>query len=352
MGLKEEHHRLLLLVMMNVVESSSHICKPASPWAVHCSEPEVVLLQPEVDFPAGANLPDSKSQFVKKYIGRSLIRNEVTTGLKDISGKISPTLLKSLESPNWKVRMESVDAVNKILEEANKRIQAIGIGELFGALRERLLDSNKNIVMASLTAIGNVASAMGQVVEKGSKGVLSNILKCLGDNKKHMRECVLNTLDAWLVVVHLDKMIEKMVKDIHGPPLTLIVENLKPYAAFQGTFFGSFFFANVESFESGRAVSVGATSKAKAGKSTANGVSKHGNKAVSSRVVATKGAKSESICVQDIAVQSQALLNIKDSNKEDRERMVVRRFKFEDPRIEQIQDLEVGLFVEEQSCIT
>ncbi|KAH1191485.1 Protein MOR1 [Glycine max] len=334
---------------------------------------------------------------------------------EDISGKITPTLLKSLESPDWKVRMESVDAVNKILEEANKRIQATGTGELFGALRGRLVDSNKNIVMASLTTIGNVASAMGQAVEKASKGILSDVLKCLGDNKKHMRECVLNTLDAWLAAVHLDKMvsyiaialmdsklgaegrkdlfdwlskqlselssfaeaaqllkpassamtdkssdvrkaseacineilrvsghemIEKMVKDIHGPALTLVLEKLKPYGAFQGTFFGSFFFANFESFESGRAVSVGATSKAKAGKSTANGVSKHGNRAVSSRVVATKGTKSESISVQDIAVQSQALLNIKDSNKEDRERMVVRRFKFEDPRIEQIQDLE------------
>ncbi|RZB44581.1 protein MOR1-like isoform X1 [Glycine soja] len=322
---------------------------------------------------------------------------------EDISGKITPTLLKSLESPDWKVRMESVDAVNKILEEANKRIQATGTGELFGALRGRLVDSNKNIVMASLTTIGNVASAMGQAVEKASKGILSDVLKCLGDNKKHMRECVLNTLDAWLAAVHLDKMvsyiaialmdsklgaegrkdlfdwlskqlselssfaeaaqllkpassamtdkssdvrkaseacineilrvsghemIEKMVKDIHGPALTLVLEKLKPYGAFQ------------ESFESGRAVSVGATSKAKAGKSTANGVSKHGNRAVSSRVVATKGTKSESISVQDIAVQSQALLNIKDSNKEDRERMVVRRFKFEDPRIEQIQDLE------------
>ncbi|KAL5195472.1 Protein MOR1 [Glycine soja] len=326
---------------------------------------------------------------------------------EDISGKITPTLLKSLESPDWKVRMESVDAVNKILEEANKRIQATGTGELFGALRGRLVDSNKNIVMASLTTIGNVASAMGQAVEKASKGILSDVLKCLGDNKKHMRECVLNTLDAWLAAVHLDKMvsyiaialmdsklgaegrkdlfdwlskqlselssfaeaaqllkpassamtdkssdvrkaseacineilrvsghemIEKMVKDIHGPALTLVLEKLKPYGAFQGTFF--------ESFESGRAISVGATSKAKAGKSTANGVSKHGNRAVSSRVVATKGTKSESISVQDIAVQSQALLNIKDSNKEDRERMVVRRFKFEDPRIEQIQDLE------------
>ncbi|KAK7391401.1 hypothetical protein VNO78_19817 [Psophocarpus tetragonolobus] len=322
---------------------------------------------------------------------------------EDVSGKITPTLLKSLESPDWKVRMESVDAVNKILEEANKRIQATGTGELFGALRGRLVDSNKNIVMATLTTIGNVASAMGQAVEKASKGILSDILKCLGDNKKHMRECALNTLDAWLAAVHLDKMvpyiaialmdsklgaegrkdlfdwlsrqlsglssfaeaaqllkpassamtdkssdvrkaaeacineilrvsghemIEKMVKEIHGPALTLLLEKLKPYGAFQ------------ESFDPARAVSVAAPSKSKVGKSTVNGVSKHGNRAVSSRVVATKGAKSESISVQDIAVQSQALLNIKDSNKEDRERMVVRRFKFEDPRIEQIQDLE------------
>lgn len=27
-----------------------------------------------------------------------------------------------------------------------------------------------------------------------------------------------------------------MVKDIHGPALTLVVERLKPYGAFQGTF--------------------------------------------------------------------------------------------------------------------
>lgn len=70
---------------------------------------------------------------------------------------------------------------------------------------------------------------------------------------------------------------------------------------------------------------------------------------------------------QDIAVQSQALINVKDSIKvcmaiawifnlhtsfgssdeqsfelqEDREKLVVRKFKFEEPRPEQIQDLEV-----------
>ncbi|XP_015878689.2 protein MOR1 isoform X2 [Ziziphus jujuba] len=326
---------------------------------------------------------------------------------EDVSGKITPALLKGLESPDWKVRLESIEAVNKILEEANKRIQPNGTVELFGALKGRLYDSNKNLVMATLTTIGNVASAMGAAVEKSSKGILSDVLKCLGDNKKHMRECTLATLDSWLSAVHLDKMVpyiaaaltdtklgaegrkdlfewlsrqlsglsdfsdavhllkpassamtdkssdvrkaaemciieilrvsaqetvEKMVKDIHGPALTLVVERLKPYGAFQ------------ESLESTKATAMGPTSRSvpKGGKSAAsNGVLKHGNKAVSSRITATRASRPELIMsVQDIAIQSQALINVKDSNKDDRERMVVRRFKFEEPRIEQIQDLE------------
>ncbi|KAJ7970482.1 protein MOR1 [Quillaja saponaria] len=323
---------------------------------------------------------------------------------EDISGKITPSLLKSLESPDWKVRMESVEAVNKILEEANKRIQATGTAELLGALRGRLCDSNKNIVMATLTTIGNVASAMGLAVEKSGKGILSEVLKCLGDNKKHMRECTLTILDTWLAAVHLDKMVpyvtialvdpklgaegrkdlfdwlsrqlsglssfpdaahllkpassamtdkssdvrkaaetcineivrasghetvEKILKDIHGPALTLVLERLRPHGAFQ------------ESFESAKVVPMGGNSKSisKVGKTAANGVSKHGNRAISSRIMAPKVGRPE-LVVSDIAVQSQALLNVKDSNKEDRERMVVRRFKFEELRIEQIQDLE------------
>ncbi|PNX55715.1 protein MOR1-like, partial [Trifolium pratense] len=65
-------------------------------------------------------------------------------------------------------------------------------GDLFGALRARLNDSNKKLVMATLTSIGNVASAMRQA----KFSFLSDILKCLGDNRKYMRVCVLNTLDS------------------------------------------------------------------------------------------------------------------------------------------------------------
>ncbi|GKV26713.1 hypothetical protein SLEP1_g35961 [Rubroshorea leprosula] len=323
---------------------------------------------------------------------------------EDISAKITPTLLKSLESPDWKVRLESIEAVNKIVEEANKRIQPTGTGELFGALRGRLCDSNKNLVITTLTTIGIVASAMGPAVEKASKGILSDILKCLGDNKKHMRESTLSTLDSWLAAVHLDKMvpyittalidtklgaegrkdlfdwlsrqlsalgdfsdavhllkpassammdkssdvrkaaeacigeilkvsgheaIEKNLKDIQGPALAFILERVKPGAL-------------QEAFDSSRGTSTGAQKGIpKVAKSTSNGISKHGNRGLITRALPTKGSRPETmLSVQDIAVQSQALVNVKDSNKEDRERMVVRRFKFEEPRIEQIQDLE------------
>ncbi|GKE81779.1 protein MOR1 isoform X2, partial [Tanacetum coccineum] len=42
---------------------------------------------------------------------------------EDISGKIKLDLLKGVGSSDWKIRIESIETVNKIVEEANKRIQ-------------------------------------------------------------------------------------------------------------------------------------------------------------------------------------------------------------------------------------
>ncbi|KAG6419092.1 hypothetical protein SASPL_121301 [Salvia splendens] len=330
---------------------------------------------------------------------------------EDISEKITPTLLKGLESSDWKARLESIESITKLLEEMNKRILPAGTGDLFGALKGRLHDSNKNLIIATLSTIGALASAMGQPVEKSSKGILLDVLKCLGDNKKHMRECTLSTLDAWLGAAHLDKMlpyitavlsdakvgaegrkdlfdwlsrqlaglvefpdaiqllkptssamtdksadvrkaaeacfneilrvcgqemISKNLRDIQGSALAIIGERLKPYGAFQ------------DNYESGRSVSSSMASKnsSKVGKPNGHGdrTSRHGSRNASSRAVPTKGSRQDSIVsVQDINIQSQALICLKDSNKDDRERIIVRRFKFEELRIEQIQDLEVSV---------
>ncbi|XP_042390738.1 protein MOR1-like isoform X1 [Zingiber officinale] len=330
---------------------------------------------------------------------------------EDISAKITPNLLKDLGNSDWKVRLESIESVNKILDEAHKRIQPAGTVELFGALKSRLYDSNKNLIMSTLATIGSLASAMGLPVEKSSKGILSDVLKCLGDNKKHMRECTLNALDSWVFAVHLDKMIPyitvtladaklgaegrkdlfdwltrhlseandlpdasqlfkpiatammdksvdvrkaaescivevlrvcgqeattKCMKDLKGPALTVVLERLKPSEVIE------------EFSDSARVIAGGPASKStmKNGKLVSNVANdrRPGSKMTSVRNVPIRGSKLDPFAsVQDLAVQSQPSFNIRDSNKEDREKHVPRRFKFEEPRPEQIQELEYDI---------
>ncbi|CAA7389138.1 unnamed protein product [Spirodela intermedia] len=236
---------------------------------------------------------------------------------EDISGKITPNLLKNLGSSDWKVRLESIESVNKILEEANRRIQPTGTTELFTALRGRLCDSNKNLVMATLTTIACIASAMGPAVEKSSKGILSDVLKCLGDNKKHMRECTLNTLDSWAAAVQLDRMVPYIINSLTESKLSAegrkdlfdwlskhlsgtvdpseVLHLLKPTAA---------------------ALSDKSGEVRKSAEVSFSLVLRICGQEM--RAIPTRVSKSDSIAsVQDLALQSQALFNIKDSCKYD-----------------------------------
>lgn len=329
---------------------------------------------------------------------------------EDIGSKITPTLLKNLGSPDWKVRLESIEAVNKIVEEAHKRIQPTGTADLFTALRGRLNDSNKNLVMATLSTIGGLASAMGPSVEKSSKGILADVLKCIGDNKKHMRECTLTALDSWVAAAQLDKMVPyitvalgdqkcgsegrkdlfdwlskhvsklsdpaeslpllkpsasslmdkssevrkaaetfmneilkicgqavvaKNLRDLPSPTMAIVAERLKLSNVHEGL------------SDSVKMVTTSISLPSKGGlKNAKHGPNDRGSnvgKAASQRGVPAR-ASVTMISSQD-SLQSQALFNIKDSNKEDRERRVlVRKFKFEEPRREQIDELKVDLF--------
>lgn len=110
----------------------------------------------------------------------------------------------------------------------------------------------------------------------------------------------LSCLNYMLYKLHVQ--VTKNLKDLHGPALTLVLERLKPHGTFQGASFilnlvgfdFIFYFSVLlpanptcvlpESFESAKATSMGLTSKSssKVGKSAANGVPKHGNRALSS----------------------------------------------------------------------
>ncbi|KAF9604356.1 hypothetical protein IFM89_006363 [Coptis chinensis] len=79
--------------------------------------------------------------------------------MKDLIELCKDTGLQSSNATIRNATIKLIGAVHKF----------IGPTELFGALRGRLYDSNKNLVMATLVVVGGVASAMGPMVEKSSK---------------------------------------------------------------------------------------------------------------------------------------------------------------------------------------
>lgn len=335
---------------------------------------------------------------------------------EDISSKLTPTLIKNLSSPDWKVRQESIEGINKIIEEANKRIQPTGTGEMFTSLKGRLCDSNKNLVMMTLTTLGNLACAMGPAADKSSKGILSEILKCLGDNKKLMRETVIKTLDAWAGVLQFEKTIPYVVPALVDAKICAdgrkeliewltrqmgkstdqaeLVQLIKPMALslqdkssevrkaaeiclmdlikacgpdqagravrdLQGSALAAVqpMLDRQRSSDFVDSVNINKPGLSKAGgtrnvKSTVSGVGERPPSRSGSgipRATATKGngtkvsKQAAAVAAQDAAVQGQALFNLRDSNKEEREKSLSRKLKFEEPRLEQIQEIEADL---------
>jgi cytoskeleton-associated protein 5 len=109
------------------------------------------------------------------------------SGRMDISGKITPKLLQTLDDSDWKKRHEALTQVEQILLEANKKIQP-KIGNLFVALKSRLNDSNKNLVQVTLNLLGDFAAAIGPSVEPHMKMIVPSIFVNFTDGKQNVRK--------------------------------------------------------------------------------------------------------------------------------------------------------------------
>ncbi|CAM6047665.1 unnamed protein product [Sphagnum compactum] len=336
-----------------------------------------------------------------------------TDGLprEDISGKLTASLLKNMNSPDWKARQESLEVVNTILEEANRRIQPTGTGELFMALKARLYDSNKNLVTVTLGTLGFMAAAMGPAIDKHSKGIMADVLKCLGDNKKVVREAVTKTLDAWVLVLQLDKLLPYVIPALADPkicaegrkdlfewvtrhidkhsdqsgllqlvkPISIGLQDksgdirkdseallmeiikvldlgqvMKAAKGIQGSALQALqsVFDHQRSLDDSGSTMLGPKSGSRGvvsnsgerGSGRSSTTLARGATARPSGTRLIKTALASSADATDIALQGQALFNLKDSRKGDRERAGFRKFKFEDAgRREQPQDVEVDM---------
>ncbi|CAH2325956.1 cytoskeleton-associated 5-like isoform X1 [Pelobates cultripes] len=113
----------------------------------------------------------------------------------DIGDKITYDLVAKIGDKNWKIRKEGLDEVATIINEA-KFIQP-NIGELPSALKGRLNDSNKILVLQTLSIIQQLATAIGPNIKQHVKNLGMSIITVLGDSKANVRAAALVSLNAW-----------------------------------------------------------------------------------------------------------------------------------------------------------
>ncbi|XP_019623071.1 PREDICTED: cytoskeleton-associated protein 5-like isoform X1 [Branchiostoma belcheri] len=112
----------------------------------------------------------------------------------DVSERMRPELMNELGDKNWKVRKEALEKVSAILEEA--KFITPSLGDLPSALKARLGDSNKILVMNTLTICTTIATAMGPNIRQHVSVIGPGILQTLGDSKEHVRQAGLAALNA------------------------------------------------------------------------------------------------------------------------------------------------------------
>jgi hypothetical protein len=131
--------------------------------------------------------------------------------------------IKALGDANWKERQSAIVAIDELVTKA-KPLGCQGpymegsCGEMWAALKARLKDSNKNLATQVLALLGKIADAIGPSVDKYSKHVMPNMLALISDNKKTVRDAVLQCLAAWARHISSETVIKYL-------PIALSVES-------------------------------------------------------------------------------------------------------------------------------
>ncbi|KAL1502287.1 hypothetical protein ABEB36_007453 [Hypothenemus hampei] len=113
----------------------------------------------------------------------------------DISGQITEALLNELSDKNWKERIEALNKLNLILQEA-KFIKS-NLGDLPQPLATRLTDSNVKIAQTALNICQTIAKAMGPSSKQYIRVWFPGFIQNLGDSKPWMRTSALDTIKAF-----------------------------------------------------------------------------------------------------------------------------------------------------------
>lgn len=130
----------------------------------------------------------------------------------DISGQLTEPLMSELSDKNWKVRQEALQKLAAIVDQAKFIFPELG--DLPGALRARLLDSNKNLAIQALNICQSLGAALGPHCGPYVRTLAPGMFTALGDSKNMVRAAALSCLNEWSSHASLGTFFEnEMLKD-------------------------------------------------------------------------------------------------------------------------------------------
>ena len=95
----------------------------------------------------------------------------------DVSKELSNSkLIEKLRNTNWKIKSEGYRKVEEVMAEAKNRILPNGLSDLFGALKQGLVDKNKAVLKSCLQLIAKVAKALDSGAKHYTKEVMTTVL--------------------------------------------------------------------------------------------------------------------------------------------------------------------------------
>ena len=144
---------------------------------------------------------DNKSGNNSKNTNKDLIPPQ------DISKKITPDIIKLLNSGKWSERKQGCETIEKILTSANMRILPNGLNTLMTTIKKKLSDSNKNFVKMLIALLSKLIESMKAGFKQWAKPIALVLIPNLADKNQSMRNECQNCFDKWVEYTGFDSLV-------------------------------------------------------------------------------------------------------------------------------------------------
>ena len=131
------------------------------------------------------------------------------SGPRDIKGLIDQSLLEKLSATNWSDRGVALEDISKML--GGKIKPDVG-PYLMPALKQRLTDTNKNIIPAACKVVGELFEGLGPPARTHANKVLPSLMQLLGDQKPCVRQGARKALTSFDKSCGLDGLLPYLPK--------------------------------------------------------------------------------------------------------------------------------------------